>query len=170
MVSFLQSAKAVHVLEPFTHWIHEATLAERLKISTDELEGWTKCVREGGSGAVSNNTFKANPEPYNVKIDLLDQSADNTFNLHYQVNRSNNTSKQSEVAVLFRPAKYYFIGTSESSRSTSLMTEIEIARYVVGEHKELSKSDYKSIGARRRRLRRRCILYSGLTDHCFVLR
>jgi hypothetical protein len=170
MVSFLQTAKAVHALEPSTHWIHEATLAERLKISTDELEGWTKCVREGGSGAVSNNTFKANPEPYNVKIDLLDQSADNTFNLHYQVNRSNNTSKQSEVAVLFRPAKYYFIGTSESSRSTSLMTEIEIARYVVGEHKELSKSDYKSIGARRRRLRRRCILYSGLTDHCFVLR
>jgi|SaaInl74LU_5_DNA_1037368.scaffolds.fasta_scaffold15912_1 hypothetical protein len=63
MVSFLQSAKAVHVLEPFTHWIHEATLAERLRISTDDLEGWTKCVREGGSGAVFNNTFKANPEP-----------------------------------------------------------------------------------------------------------
>jgi len=152
MVSFLQTAKAVHALEPSTHWIHEATLAERLRISTDDLEGWTKCVREGGSGAVSNNTFKANPEPYNVKIDLLDLSADNTFNLYYQVNRSNNTSKQNEVAVLFRPAKYYFIGTSESSRSTSLMTEIEIARYVVGEHKELSKNVYKSIGARRRRL------------------
>ena len=72
MVSFLQTAKAVHALEPSTHWIHEATLAERLRISTDDLEGWTKCVREGGSGAVSNNTFKANPEPYNVKIDLLD--------------------------------------------------------------------------------------------------
>lgn len=52
MVSFLQTAKAVHALEPSTHWIHEATLAERLRISTDDLEGWTKCVREGGSGAV----------------------------------------------------------------------------------------------------------------------
>lgn len=95
----------------------------------------------------SNNTFKANPEPYNVKIDLLDLSADNTFNLHYQVNRCYTTPKTDGVTVLFRPAKYYFIGTSESSRSTSLMTEIEIARYVVGEHKELSKRVYKSIGA-----------------------
>jgi hypothetical protein len=63
MVSFLQTAKAVHALEPSTHWIHEATLAERLRISTDDLEGWTKCVREGGSGAVSNNTFKATLNP-----------------------------------------------------------------------------------------------------------
>ena len=74
MVSFLQTAKAVHALEPSTHWIHEATLAKRLGISIDDLDGWTKCVREGGSGAVSNNTFTANPEPYNVNIDLLDLS------------------------------------------------------------------------------------------------
>lgn len=32
------------------------------------------------------------------------------------------------------------------------MNEIEIARYVVGEHVQLSKKDYKSIGVRRRRL------------------
>jgi len=89
--------------------------------------------------------IQGHPEPYNVKIDLLELSADNTFNLHYQVNRSNNTSKQNEITVLFRLAKYYFIGTSESCRSTSLMTEIEIARYVVGEHKELSKNVYKSL-------------------------
>ena len=113
MVSFLQVAKAVTNLEPSTHWIHESTLAKRLGIRIEELQGWVKCVREGGSGAVSNNTFVANPAPYhNVKIDLSDLSADNTLNLQYQDNRCN-TSKTIGVLVLFRPARYYFIGTSE---------------------------------------------------------
>jgi hypothetical protein len=86
MVSFLQVANAVTNLEPSNHWIHESTLAKRLGlgISIDDLEGWVKCVREGGSGAVSDNTFVANPASYNVKIDLSDLSADNSLNLHYQ--------------------------------------------------------------------------------------
>jgi len=83
-VSFLQVANAVTNLEPSNHWIHESTLAKRLEISIDDLEGWVKSVREGGSGAVSDNTFVANPAPYNVKIDLSDLSADNSLNLHYQ--------------------------------------------------------------------------------------
>jgi len=83
-VSFLQVANAVTNLEPSNHWIHESTLTKRLEISIDDLEGWVKSVREGGSGAVSDNTFVANPAPYNVKIDLSDLSADNSLNLHYQ--------------------------------------------------------------------------------------
>ena len=83
MVSFLQVANAVTNLEPSNHWIHESTLAKRLGISIDDLEGWVKCVREGGSGAVSDNTFVANPASYNVKIDLSDLLADNSLNLHY---------------------------------------------------------------------------------------
>ena len=151
MVSFLQVAKAVTNLEPSTHWIHESTLAKQLGIRIEELQGWVKCVREGGSGAVSNNTFLANPAPHNVKIDLSDLLADNTLNLHYQDTKSN-TPKTIGILVLFRPARYYFIGTSESCRSTSLKTEIDIARYVVGEHKELKNNAYKLIGDRRKRL------------------
>ena len=101
MVSFLQTAKAVHALEPSTHWIHEATLAKRLGISIDDLDGWTKCVREGGSSAVLNNTFTANPETYNAIIDLLDLSADNTFNLNYQVKRCSPFPRQTELLSCF---------------------------------------------------------------------
>jgi len=156
MVSFLQVAKAVTNLEPSTHWIHESTLAKRLGIRIEELQGWVKCVREGGSGAVSNNTFVANPAPYNIKIDLSDLSANNTLNPHYQDTKS---------LALFCPARYYFIGTSESCRSTSLKTEIDIARYVVGEHKDLRSNAYKLISDRRKRLWRQWMNGDKEGDH-----
>lgn len=128
MVSFLQMATAVRNLEPSNHWIHEVTLAKLLRINVEELDGWIKCVRGGGSGAVSKNNFIPNPVPYNVKIDLTDLSKDNTFNLHYILNRCNSsTPTNDEVAVLFRDAKYYFIGSAESCRLASLGTEIDIA-------------------------------------------
>ncbi len=57
---------------------------------------------------------------------------------------------------LYSFARYYFVGTSESCRSTSLNTEIDIARHVVGVHKELlNNEDYKQIGERRRKLWRK---------------
>ena len=121
----VQVANGVTNLEP-------SALAKRLGISIDDLEGWLKCVREGGSGAVSDNTFVANPAPYNVKIkikiDLSGLSADNSLNLHYQDNRCDTSPKTIGVSVLFQTASYYFIGTSESCRSISLKAEIEIAR------------------------------------------
>ena len=152
MVSFLQVAEAVTNLEQTAHWIHESTLAKRLGVADDDLEGWIKCVREGGSGVKSHNTFTTNPAPYNVKIDLADQSADNILNLHYQDHRCNTTPKvNGEVSSLYCSARYYFVGKSESCRSVSLKTEIDIARYVVGVHKELlNNEDYKEIGERGR--------------------
>ena len=146
MVSFLQTAEAVCNLEPSNRWIHEVVLAKRLGITVDVLEGWMKCVRNGGSGAVSQNNFIPNPAPYNAKIDLTDLSKDNTFNLHYILNRCNSSTPKK----LFRDAKYYFIGSAESCRLASLGTEIDIARYVVGEHKDLRM--FADIGERRRRL------------------
>lgn len=54
--------------------------------------------------------------------------------------------------------RYYFVGTSESCRSTSLQTQIEIARYVVGVHRELlNNEDYKPIDEIRRKLWRQWI-------------
>ncbi len=105
-------------------------------------------MRAGCSGAKSKNTFKPNPSPYNVKPDLADLSADNTLNLHYQENRCNTIPKvNEEVLPLYRLARYYFVGTSDSCQSTSLKTEISIARYFVGVHKELlNNEDYKQIG------------------------
>ncbi len=52
MVTFVQMAQAVNNLAPFTHWIHESTLAKRLGATQSELEGFVKCVREGGSGTI----------------------------------------------------------------------------------------------------------------------
>ena len=138
MVSFLQVAKAVNTLATSTYWINESTLAKRIGVTCSDLEGWVKWVREGGSGAKSKNTFQPNPAPYNVKIDLADLSADNILNLPYQESRRNTIPKvNGEVLSLYSFAIYYFVGTSESCRSTSLNTEIDIARYVVGVHKEL---------------------------------
>ena len=87
MVSFLQVAKAVNTLATSTYWIHESTLAKRIGVTCSDLEGWVKCVREGGSGAKSKNIFQPNPAPYNVKIDLADLSADNILNLQSSLPR-----------------------------------------------------------------------------------
>jgi len=142
MVSFLQVAQAVGTLETDVYWIHESTLAKRLGVTESELEGWVKCVREGGLGTKSKNTFKPNPPPYNAKIDLADLSADNILDLYYQEIRSKTVPKSNrEVWSLFGFHRYYFIGTSESCRSTSLMTQIDIARYVVGVHMELLNNE-----------------------------
>ena len=158
MVSFLQMAEAVINLEPSNYWIHESTLAKRLGATQSELEGFVKCVREGGSGAKSKNTFTPNPVPYNFKIDLTDLNTDNTLYLHYQDIRCNTTPKADvaeDVRSLFTSARYYFVGTSESCLSVSLQAELDIARFVVGEHKDLYKT-YKEIGERRRKLWRQC--------------
>lgn len=93
MVSFLQVAQAVENLETSAYWIHESAFAKLLGVTDAELEGWIQCVREGGSGVKSKNTFQSNPAPYNVKIDLADLSADNILNLHYQENRCNTIPK-----------------------------------------------------------------------------
>jgi len=68
MVTFLQVAQAVSTLETSTYWIHESAFAKRLGVTDADLEGWVKCVREGGSGYnyKTKNTFQPNPEPYNV--------------------------------------------------------------------------------------------------------
>mmetsp|Transcript_5454 Transcript_5454/g.7882 ORF Transcript_5454/g.7882 Transcript_5454/m.7882 type:complete len:149 (-) Transcript_5454:207-653(-) len=123
MVLFLQVAQAVKNLETSTYWIHESAFAKRLGVTDAELEGWVKCVREGGSGAKFKNTFQPNPEPYNVKIDLADLSADNSLNLHYQEIRCNATPKVDGEVSLYSFARYYFVGTSKSCQSTSLKTQ-----------------------------------------------
>ena len=159
MVTFLQMAQAVNDLAPSTHWIHESTLAKRLGVSDSDLEGFVKCVRDGGSGTRSNNTFTPNPVPYNFRIDLTDFQTDNSLNLHYQDFRCFNTPKaniEGDVGSLFTSARYYFVGTSESCLSVSLQRELDIARFVVGEHKDLYKA-HKKIGERRRELWRQWI-------------
>ena len=111
MVSFLQVAQAVNTLATSTYWINESTLAKRIGVTCSDLEGWVKCVREGGSGAKSKNTFQPNPAPYNVKINFADLSADNILNLHYQENRCNAIPKvNGEVWSLYSFARYYFVG------------------------------------------------------------
>ena len=158
MVLFLQVAQAVKNLETSTYWIHESAFAKRLGVTDADLEGWVKCVREGGSGAKFKNTFQPNPEPYNVKIDLADLSADNSLNLHYQEIRCNATPKVDGEVSLYSFARYYFVGASKSCLSTSLKTQIDIARYAVGVHNELlNNEEYKPIGERRRKLWRHWI-------------
>ncbi len=108
MVSFQQVAQAVKNLETSTYWIHESAFAKLVGVTDDDLEGWVKCVREGGSGAKSKNTFQSNPAPYNAKINLADLSTDNILNLHYQENRCNAIPKvDGEVeAALYSCARY----------------------------------------------------------------
>ena len=57
---------------------------------------------------------------------------------------------------MFTSVRYYFVGTSERCLSVSLQRELDIARFVVGEHKDLYKT-YKKIGERRRKLWRQWI-------------
>lgn len=65
--------------------------ADSIKISTEEANGFIRCVEAGGNGSKSNRVWRNNSSPFDTKIDLNGNS-DNILNLQY----SDSTDRKSD--------------------------------------------------------------------------
>ena len=65
--------------------LHEGYVQEILEFdSRSSLDNFLHCLERGGSGSKSEGTWVANPQPYNVGIDLRDKTVDNKLGLHVE--------------------------------------------------------------------------------------
>ena len=70
------------MLRPSKRHIHANNFAECLEITTEEVNSFIRCIEKGGAGAKVDNTWKSNPAPFDVKINLTNKE-DNLLNIHY---------------------------------------------------------------------------------------
>jgi len=140
---------------PKSQWLkHEGVLAHELGLDggpdytpVDELDTFVKSIENGGSGAKYNNTFVANPEPFDAKTNLTDFTRQNRLRLNYIPYTGNKALKKVQLTepsadALALPAKFYHTG--KASGCPSLDDQLNAARYAMGTHQALRQ--YPAIG------------------------
>ncbi len=84
-------AQRVGSIAKYTLWLpkfhlHKGYLAQILNFSTREgIDNLLLCVENGGSGSKYYGPWSENPKPYNIRVDLKDNSVDSLLGLHYQL-------------------------------------------------------------------------------------
>ena len=163
MVEFQAVVSAIQSRSP-TKWLtHEHVFAAELGLEAgasfspvDVLNGFVDSIRDGGSGVRSHNTYRPNPAPFNVKIDLS-VMATNRLRCNYVIHAGNKAIKKEDVVELTgpsplslsQPAKFYHTG--KVNGLPSLKDQLDIARYCIGTHKFFDTS-CQEMGKRRREL------------------
>ena len=116
-------------------------LAVAIDCSVDEVNCFFKCVENGGVGTKADDTWKANPAPYNGKVDLKGKE-DNIINLHYTDHGRradpNELILEPSPSVIEKGSRFIRLGKiSGQNREITLAVQRDIARYVIGTHKTL---------------------------------
>ena len=82
-VTVQQIVEYIQTLRP-SEWHWDIThFAESLEITVEQANGSIRCTEKGGSGNRADGSWKANPKPFNIVINLT-QNQDNALNLHYK--------------------------------------------------------------------------------------
>ena len=81
MVRLLEIIEITQRLLPTKWHLDVHHFAESIGVTTDEANGFIKCIEDGGTGSKSNGTWQSNPVPYKSKINLTSQ-IDNELNFH----------------------------------------------------------------------------------------
>ena len=143
-VTVQQIVESIQTLRPSKwHWDINY-FAEGLEITVEQANGSIKCIETGGSGSRAEGSWKANPNPFNIVIDLT-QNQDDALNLHYKDSDDKcQTSFEFEApyaAILDQPSRHIFVGRiSSQNKSITIKVQREIVRYIIGSHQTMTQS------------------------------
>ena len=134
---------------------HANHLAACLGISTEELNEFILRVQSGGSGIRKDGTWAANPAPYHQKINLT-KKEENLLNLHLvEVGKQTHigsTFLEPSPAIVDSSSRYVILGKVRSmNKDVTVKVQREIAKYVMGTHRNLLENHHH-IGVRRRKI------------------
>ena len=133
---------------PSSKWYLDARhLAQSLDISAGHLCSFVKCIKDGGVGKRSDDSWIANPEPYNTPLDLTSRS-DNILNLHCEDADNKNFSSyftgisEPSPNVLNQTSTFFRLGKvhTHNNKAITPKTQREIVKFVIGTHQTLTKS------------------------------
>ena len=118
-----------------------------LDISAGHLCSFVKCIKDGGVGKRSDDSWIANPEPYNTPLDLTSRS-DNILNLHCaDAGNKNFSSAQIDITepsptVLNQTSRFFQLGKAHTHANKAITpkTQREIVKFVIGTDQTLTKS------------------------------
>ena len=150
--TFIQCAESIIEACPTRFHLHEGYFSQILEFEEQKhLNNFILRIENGGSGSKQDGTWKSNPSPLNVAINLKDNSTDNVFGLHYDV-RGKKSKPNGAVGpspnVLNQKGRWFCMGKfNQSSNLVSLVRQIELIRYAIGTHRVLDR--YPVIKARR---------------------
>ena len=154
--TFIQRAESICecASRPPKWHIHEGHFAQSLEFSTRIcLDNFILRLERGGSGCKKDGTWKANPRPYDMAIDLKDESVDNLIGLHFQSrgDRGNPADiSDPSPAVVEQKARWFTLGHSKDGPCVRFADQIDIVRFVCGTHRQLKS--WPVIKARRQEL------------------
>ena len=91
----------------------------------------------------ADGSWKANPAPYNAKVDLTNQY-NNIINLNYKEIGPKSAKSvdfdDPSLAVLDQPIRYIHLGGGSQHKSVTIKVQREIVRYVIGTHPTTTQS------------------------------
>ena len=114
--------------------------AESLDITTEQANGFIKCIENGGMGTKADDIWRSNPAPYDAKVNLTNQ-CDNILNYTNTGNKSAVCGGIDEplVAIFNQPSRHVCLGMiNNRNKKITIQVQKDIVRYyVVGTHKHL---------------------------------
>jgi len=141
--TLLQIAESVQ-RQKASKWVWDVHhFAAKLGISVEQASCFLKCIEKGGKGVKKDGTWTANPAPFNKKIDLS-SDADNILDLHLRSEGRKVGSPPDfgdpTPAIVNQSGQYVRLGKVRSFKQEITVTlQKDIAKYVMGTHRELVK-------------------------------
>ena len=116
--------------------------AQSVGITTEEANGFFKCIRDGGMK--KDESWQHNPAPFEGKIDLTCQS-DNLLNIHVADFGNTGTIPtvfaQPSEGILSQSRRFVYVGkVSKRNKDITPKVQREIAQYIVGTHQILVRN------------------------------
>lgn len=137
-------AESIKQLQPSKWLLDERYLAARLDISPDQLVTFVDCIESGGF--VADGRWKPNPRPYDIPIQLSDQSSKNILDLYLfecgackAIKKVELTDTSPDVAV--HGSIFYRVGGVDKRKKMLITAPVQrdIVRWVMGTHKSLTQ-------------------------------
>ena len=112
MDSFSKLIRTIQTQEPTKWFIREERLCVQLGIDRTELGPLLDRLTRGGTGSKKDGTFKSNPEPCNMRIDLK-SSDENALNFHYETVKGRGARveiREPSPSVIKQTGRYFQFG------------------------------------------------------------
>ena len=117
--AFLQRADSLVEAQSARYHLHEGYFAHILELKErKDLDSFLLRLEKGGHGSKSDDTWEANPAPYNEPLKLRVKSSDNKVNFYYEL--KGNVSKPTSISspspdILNEKGRWFAIGNPNCS-------------------------------------------------------
>jgi len=146
MPTLQQLAERVQALVPSKWHLDIHHFAEILGVEVEEVNGFIKCIEDGGTGSKTDGLWSSNPAPFKGVVNLKKEVEDNILNMHY----TDTGNKAIDSVHLDEPSvasleqggvcRYIRLGRVRSrNKEITVKLQREIAKFVVGTHKTLTQ-------------------------------